>query len=242
MGWQQFTETRLQNGIDNIRSWYPKHDHLLAQVTLVNLDYNSGANTVTPLLAISPGPPVLVRLRGDSLPEKLRSLLPIYEERSVDPGLSEEGSRDLASYFQSQGYFDATAGYQIATPANGRELIDYQVALGARHKIVKVEVHGNHYFDDATIRERMSVIPKPHSSVIAMAGTAELHWRDAIWRPSGIFIRANGFRDVERSPPGCSDDYNSAAGHTSRSSSISRKAPSWFVSKASLGRGVSTAQ
>src|ERR1700683_3687852 len=28
LGWRQFTETRLQNGIDNIRSWYPKHDRL----------------------------------------------------------------------------------------------------------------------------------------------------------------------------------------------------------------------
>ena len=49
LGWHQLTETRLQNGIDNIRSWYPKHDHLLAQVTLVNLDYHSGTNTVTPV-------------------------------------------------------------------------------------------------------------------------------------------------------------------------------------------------
>ena len=112
LGWHQLTETRLQNGLDNIRSWYPKHDHLLAQVTLVNLDYHSGANTVTPELAINPGPPVLVRLRGAKLSSgKLRSLLPIYEERSVDRDLLEEGSRDLASYFQTQGYFDATADY-----------------------------------------------------------------------------------------------------------------------------------
>ena len=105
-GWHQLTETRLQNGLDNIRSWYPKHDHLLAQVTLVNLDYHSDANTVTPVLAINPGPPVLVRLRGAKLSSgKLRSLLPIYEERSVDRDLLEEGSRDLASYFQTPRIF-----------------------------------------------------------------------------------------------------------------------------------------
>ena len=31
LGWHQLTETRLQNGLENIRSWYPKHDHLLAK-------------------------------------------------------------------------------------------------------------------------------------------------------------------------------------------------------------------
>ena len=161
LGWQQFTETRLQNGIDNIRSWYPKHDRLLAQVTLVNLDYHSGANTVTPVLAIDPGPPVLVRLRGAKLSSgKLRSLLPIYEERSVDRDLLEEGSRDLAIVLPVPGIFRRHSRLpDRQRPANGEQLIDYYVALGLRHKIVKVEIHGNHYFDDATIRERMSVIP-----------------------------------------------------------------------------------
>src|SRR6202044_3315777 len=160
VGWHQLTETRLQNGIDNIRSWYPKHDHLLAQVTLVNLHYHAAANTVTPELAIDPGAPVLVRVRGAKISSgKLRSLLPIYEERALDRDLLEEGSRDLASYFETQGYFDATADYIAATPANGEQLIEYHVGLGVRHKLAKLEIQGNHYFDTATIRERMSVIP-----------------------------------------------------------------------------------
>jgi len=104
---------------------------------LVNLDYHAGANTVTPILSIDPGPPVLVRLRGAKLSSgKLRSLLPIYEERSVDRDLLEEGSRDLASYFETQGYLDARANYATANPPNGEQLIDYHVDLGVRHKIV----------------------------------------------------------------------------------------------------------
>jgi outer membrane protein insertion porin family len=237
LGWHQFTETRLQNGIDNIRSWYPKHDHLLAQVTLVNLDYNSGANSVTPVLAINPGPPVLVRLRGAKLSSgKLRSLLPIYEERSVDRDLLEEGSRDLASYFQSQGYFDATAAYQMAAPANGEELIDYHVALGMRHKIVKLEVHGNHYFDDATIRERMSVIP---ATLVRYRNGR--YSRNALERDLEAIrnlYRANGFRDVEVTSR-LLDDYNGAASHVAIFIDIA-EGSQWFVSKLAL-EGVSSA-
>ncbi len=237
LGWQQFTETRLQNGIDNIRSWYPKHDRLLAQVTLVNLDYHSGANTVTPVLAINPGPPVLVRLRGAKLSSgKLRSLLPIYEERALDRDLLEEGSRDLASYFQSQGYFDVTAGYQMAAPANGEQLIDYHVALGVRHKIVKLEIHGNHYFDDATIRERMSVIP---ATLVRYRNGR--YSRNALERDLEAIrnlYRANGFRDVEVTSR-LLDDYNGAASHIAIFIDIA-EGSQWFVSKLDL-EGVSSA-
>ena len=231
LGWQQLTETRLQNGIDNIRSWYPKHDHLLAQVTLVNLDYHAAANTVTPVLAINPGAPVLVRVRGAKLSSgKLRSLLPIYEERAVDRDLLEEGTRDLASYFQTQGYFDATAVYQMATPPNGEQLVDYRVNLGVRHKIVKVEVHGNRYFDNATIRERMSILPATliryrHGRYSRNALERDL---DAIRN----LYRGNGFRDVEVTSR-VIDDYNGDAAHLAVFIDIAEGAQ-FFVSKLTL--------
>ena len=211
LGWHQLTETRLQNGLDNIRSWYPKHDHLLAQVKLINLDYHADLNTVTPELAINPGPPVLVRLRGAKLSSgKLRSLLPIYEERSVDRDLLEEGSRDLASYFETQGYFDATADYIAATPANGEQLIEYHVGLGIRHKIVKLEIHGNHYFDNATIRERMSVIPA--TMVRYRYGRYSRNMLDRDLDAIRNLYRGNGFRDVVVTSR-VIDDYNGAAAH-----------------------------
>jgi outer membrane protein insertion porin family len=235
LGWQQLTETRLQNGLDNIRSWYPKHDHLLAQVTLENLDYDADANTVTPVVAIDPGPPVLVRLRGAKLSSgKLRSLLPIYEERAVDRDLLEEGSRELASYFQMQGYFDAAADYQMATPPNGEQLIDYHVSLGIRHKLVKLEIHGNHYFDDATIRQRMSVIPATlvryrHGRYNRAALDRDL---DAIRN----LYRSNGFRDVQVTPR-VVDDYNGVPARIAIFIDIA-EGSQWFVSKLALG-GVS---
>ncbi len=234
-GWHQLTETRLQNGVDSIRSWYPKHDRLLAQVTLVKLDYHSDANTVTPVLAINPGPPVLVRLRGAKLSSgKLRSLLPIYEERSVDRDLLEEGSRDLDSYFETQGYFDAQASYVTATPANGEQLIDYHVDLGVRHKLAKLEIHGNRYFDTATIRERMSVLP---------ATVVRYRWgrysRAALERDLDAIrnlYRANGFRNVELTSR-VLDDYNGAKAHIAIFIDIA-EGPQWFVSKLTL-QGVS---
>lgn len=228
LGWHQLTETRVQNGLENLRSWYPKHDHLLAQVKLEDLDYNSATNRVTPVLDINPGPPVLVRLRGAKLSAgKLRSLLPIYEERAIDRDLLEEGSHDLAAYFQTQGYFDVKADYLTATPPNGEELIDYHVDLGERHKIVKVEIHGNKYFDGNTLRERMSVIPATlmRYRYGRYSRTALDHDLDAIRN----LYRANGFRDVQVTSR-VVDNYNGVPAHIAIFIDIT-EGPQWFVSK-----------
>jgi outer membrane protein assembly complex protein YaeT len=235
LGWQPFTETRLQNGVDNIRSWYPKHDHLLAQVSLVKLDFHPATNTVTPLLKIDSGPPVLVQLRGAKLSKgKLRSLLPIYEERSIDRDLLEEGSRDLASYFQTQGYYDATANFHIASPPNGEQLIDYYVNTGVRHKVAKVEVQGNHYFDGSTIRERMSVMAA--TFIRYRHGSYSRNEMDRDLEAIRDLYRGNGFRDVMVTSR-VLDDYNGNAAHLAIFVDIT-EGPQWFVSKLSF-EGVS---
>ncbi|HTC34305.1 MAG TPA: POTRA domain-containing protein [Bryobacteraceae bacterium] len=235
LGWHQLSDARVESGLDNIRSWYPKHDHLLARVTLVKLDYHPATNTVTPNLNIDSGPPVLVRLRGAKLSSgKLRSLLPIYEERSIDRDLLEEGSRDLASYFEGQGYFDATADYRTASPPNGEQLIDYYVNTGVRHKIAKVEVQGNRYFDAATIRERMTVMAA--TFIRYRHGRYSRNEMDRDLEAIRDLYRSNGFRDVVVTSR-VLDDYNGAAAHIAIFIDIA-EGPQWFVSKLSF-EGVS---
>jgi len=235
LGWRQLTDTRVQSGLVNIRSWYPKHDHLLARVTLVKLDYHPATNTVTPNLNIDSGPPVLVRLRGAKLSSgKLRSILPIYQERSIDRDLLEEGSRELASYFESQGYFDATADYHTASPPNGEQLIDYYVNTGVRHKIAKVEVQGNRYFDASTIRERMTLMAA--TCLRYRHGRYSRNEMDRDLEAIRDLYRSNGFRDVMVTSR-VLDDYNGATAHIAIFIDIA-EGPQWFVSKLSF-EGVS---
>lgn len=234
-GWHSLNEARLRDGLDNIRSWYPKHDRLLAQVRLTNIDYNERSNTVTPEIQIDSGARVDVRLSGAKMSGgKLRSLLPIYEERAVDRDLLEEGSRDLASYFQSQGYIDATVSYSTSTPPNGQEYIDYMVDTGSRHKFVKLEITGNRYFDTPTLRDRISVIPA--TRVRYRYGR---YSRDALARDIGgirDLYRANGFRDVEVTSREI-DDYLGRPANVAILIEI-KEGPQWFVSRLDL-EGVS---
>jgi outer membrane protein insertion porin family len=234
-GWHSFTEIRLRNGLDNIRTWYPKHDHLLAKVKLVTLDYHDSTNTVTPEVDIDSGARVEVRLHGAKMSSgKLRSLLPIYEERSVDRDLLEEGTRDLGLYFETRGYFDAMVSYDTSTPPNGQEYIDYTVIPGDRHKIVKLEITGNHYFDTDTLRERVSVIP-----ATLIRYRYGRYSRNGLERDvAGIrdLYRANGFRDVEVT----SKEIDNYRGKASLAILIEiKEGPQWFVSKLDI-EGVSS--
>ncbi len=230
-GWRAVTESRTQSGIDNIRSWYPKHDRLTAKVSLVRLDYHPNTNTVTPELAIDSGPLITVRVHGAKLSNgKLRNLLPIYEERAVDKDLLLEGTRDLAAYFQTQGYFDARVNYNLALPPNGDELIDYDVDLGPRHKLVKLEIEGNHYFDDDTLRERISVIPA--TLIRYRHGRYSRQYLERDLDAIRDLYRSNGFRDVEVTSKEV-DDYKGQLGHIAISIEV-KEGAQWFVSKLDL--------
>src|SRR5580704_1172008 len=227
-GWRRVTESRTQSGLDNVRSWYPKHDHLAAKVSLVKLDYHPGTNTVTPELAIDSGPLITVRVRGASMSAgKLRSVLPIYEERSVDKDLLVEGTRDLAAYFQTQGYFDARVSYNIALPPNGDELIDYYVDRGPHHKLVKLQIFGNHYFDDDTIRERINVIPA--TLIRYRQGRYSRQYLERDLDAIRALYRSNGFQDVDVTSQEV-DDYQGQVGRVAIYIEV-QEGPQWFVSK-----------
>ena len=155
-GWREVTESRVQTGLEHLRQDFQKGDRLEAKVTLDKLDYHPPANTVTPYLTIDSGPIVEVRTTGTKVSgSRLRELVPIYQERTVDRSLLVEGQRNLAEYFRSKGYFDAQVDFMQYDPEPNRSLIEYNITSGDRHKLKHIEITGNRYFDTATLRERM---------------------------------------------------------------------------------------
>jgi outer membrane protein assembly complex protein YaeT len=207
-GWRPLTESRLQSGIENVRSYYQKHDHLLARVSLTNLAYDEDDNTVVPTISITPGPLVRVRVEGAKLSRgKLRQLAPMFEERSVDRSLVLEGRRNIAEYFQSKGYFDAEVDSQFLTPSQDERVVEYTVDRQERHKLSKIEILGNRYFDRATIRERMYTMPA--SFLRFRYGRYSQRYLDKDKDAIEDLYHSNGFRDV-RVDTDVIDDY---AGH-----------------------------
>jgi outer membrane protein assembly complex protein YaeT len=194
-GWRSVTENREQVGIEKMRRWLQKDDRLQARVTLDRKDYDAVSNRVTPALTIDNGPIIEVRTTGADLGKtRLRQLVPIYQERTVDRSLLLEGQRNLTEYMQSKGYFDTTVRFIESEPAPGRSVIEYQIERGTRHKLRRIAIAGNMYFDAATLRERMFVQP-----------ASFLRFRNGRYSPRllaqdvgairGLY-QTNGFRDV----------------------------------------------
>ncbi len=228
-GWQQVTENRVQSGVENVRRWYEKHDHLLARVSLIGLPYHSDTNTVTPVLQIETGPVVEVHVAGAKLSKgKLRSLLPIYQERSVDKDLLEEGTRDLTSYLQSQGYTDARVEF-TGEQDEGARLLNYSVEKGDRHRLVRLEIEGNRFFADSAIRERMLMT---QASFWVRRGrySAEYAARDVATIRD--LYRSNGFRDIQVTSEAI-DDYQGKTADIAVAIHI-LEGPQWKVSALEL--------
>jgi len=232
LGWQQVTDARVRQGLENLRRFYEKRNLLESKVTLTRLDYQPQTNRVKPSIDIEAGPKVVVRVDGARISRgKLTQLLPVYQERSVDPDLLTEGDRELAQYFQGEGYFEATVAHSMSEAAHaGERTITYTVDRGRRHKFVHLDISGNRYFSGQTIRERLFIEPA------RLPRFPYGRFNDAYLQQDVQAIRnlysSNGFRDVKVSSR-IQDDYARAEGHLAVFIHID-EGPQWFVSDLSL--------
>jgi len=226
--WKPVTQTRVRQGVEGVRSLYEKAQRLEAKVTLESIKHDVDTNTAIPTLEIDAGPRIQVRTVGASVPErKLKRYIPIFQEHAVDHDLLVEGARNLRDYFQSQGYFDADVQFKQQQVSNDQASIDFQVNPGKRHKVVVLEVEGNHYFTTATIRERMflrraSLLQFPHGRY-----SENLVRRDEDTITS--LYQANGFRDVEVTHR-IVDDYKGNAGDLAVFLMI-KEGPQYFIER-----------
>jgi outer membrane protein insertion porin family len=194
-GYRGITSARTRSGIDNVRLKYEKSNRLLATVVLTGIDEVKDKNRGRPDITVNPGPVVSITTPGVKISSRqLRENVPLFEEHTVDADLLAEASTNLRDYFQAQGYFDVEVHFRQQQVRDGAIEISYIIERGRRHRFVHLEISGNQYFDQKTIRERMYLAPK------------SFEFRNG--RYSGAFMRrdiasirdlyqSNGFREVE---------------------------------------------
>lgn len=195
LGWRPVTQSRTERGLSNVRNRYQKQDRLMARVTLEKVDFEEDSMTARPTLNIRAGPKVEITTVGAKVSRgKLRRYVPVFEEHSVDRDLLVEGQRNLRDYFQSQGYFEAEVEFKGQRVIDDKEEIDYIINLGNRHKLVKITIEGNRYFDTPSIRERMYLLPASFQFRRGRYSESSLRRdEDAITN----LYQQNGFRDVK---------------------------------------------
>lgn len=228
--WHQVTQRSLNTGVERIRMKYESANRLLATVTLDSVEYDEASNSASPHLSVVAGPVVAVAATGAKISKRrLKEEIPIYEERSVDRDLLVEGQRNLRDYFQSQGYFEVQVSFNEGRVVNGREEIDYSIVPGPRHRLVTIQITGNHFFSHTAIRERMLLQPKSFEQHRGRYSEAYVR-RDQ--QSITDLYRSNGFRDIKVAARAV-DDYKGRKGDIAVFIDID-EGVQWLVSKLAI--------
>lgn len=230
-GWRYATENRVTTGLASVRQDFQKGNHLEAQVTLEKLDYNSDSNTLRPTINIENGPIVEVQTTGTKVSRgKLRQLIPVFQERTVDRTLLVEGQRNLVEYFQSQGYFDAAVDFNEERPSADVYEINYDVQHNQRYKLKSIEITGNKFFNTATLRERIYITPASFPRFRFGRYSQKLLERDK--ETLRDLYRSNGFRDVDVESR-VDSNYQGKDGQLGVVLEV-KEGPQWFVGRLDL--------
>ena len=181
----------VSNALTQLRKQYEKKDRLEATVSLRQQTYNQARKQVDYNFNASEGPLVKVSVEGVNLStSRLKLLVPIYEEGTVDNDLLNEGTSHIRDYLFREGYFDAAVTVKVVGADTPSESVVFSVDKGVKRKVGSVTIVGNHYFETDLLKERMQV------------QRADLYLRNGRYSPAlmksdedsilGLY-RANGF-------------------------------------------------
>jgi outer membrane protein assembly factor BamA len=152
------TRETTSNALTRLRAQYQKQDRLEATATLQKQTYNSPRKQLDYDFHANQGPVVKVLVEGTKLSaSRLKLLVPIYEEGTIDNDLLNEGTYNIKDFLFREGYFDATVSVRVTGEGTQAESVIYAVTLGVRHRVNSVTITGNHYFETDLLKERMQV-------------------------------------------------------------------------------------
>ena len=187
----------VSRALTSLRKQYQKQQRLEANVSLASSQYQRPANHVNYSFEANRGPIVRIIVEGAKLSKgKVRSLVPVYSEGTLDEDLLNEGSKRIRDYYQRQGYFNAKVTH-TSDAKDGVTHITYDVNLGPRQRIEWVGIHGNGYFGAWLLKQRLSVQAAstfvPHGIYSQALQQADVNAVTALYQ-------SNGFTNVKVTP------------------------------------------
>jgi outer membrane protein insertion porin family len=202
----------VNRALDGVLKKYQNQDRLEAEVKLASQKYSENNRTADFQFSANRGPVVRVIVEGAGIEsDRVRRLVPIFEEGSVDEDLLNEGNRRLRDYYQRLGYFDVKVSHDQSSPKPDQVNIVYTVELGPRRRVEHVLVSGNHYFDSATLEDMLSVHAATaldrHGAYNQALVSADVSSLEAVYRNNGfaqvkITPETSTPETAENDPPG----------------------------------------
>lgn len=199
----RFTAERVRIGEDRLRTLFAdvegRAGFLETRVEASHI-WDAVTNTVALEVAIEPGDYTFVDLRGFNLSDdRLRELVPVFDEASYDDELIEDGRLSLLEYLQREGYFQAEVRapppiiVQLDPEGPGEDIavqIIYEVEPGARYVVAGINLTGNTYFNETAIRSEIGL----NSGGVFGRGTFSPELMAEAERTIGAMYASAGFR------------------------------------------------
>ncbi len=149
----------VNTAIGKLRAIYEKQQRLEASVTLDSKKYNPPPNTLDYTFKVNQGPRVVILVDGVKMSKaKIKNLVPVFQEGTVDEDLLNEGDRRIRDIYQRDGYFSVRVEHARQVGPS-ETTITYNVTLGPVYDVDSVSVAGNKYFETALIEPRLNVKP-----------------------------------------------------------------------------------
>src|SRR5208283_3020693 len=149
------TRETTSNALTRLRAQYEKRDRLEATTSLRTETYDKARRQVDYNFTANQGPLVKVVVEGAKFSRgRLKLLLPIYQEGTIDNDLLNEGTFNVKDYLLQEGYIDATVTVKVLGADTSQESVVYSVVKGTRHKVGSVTIAGNRYFNTDVLKER----------------------------------------------------------------------------------------
>lgn len=192
----------VNRALSGVLKLYQRQKHLEAEIKLQSQTY--AGHRMNYVFTANRGPVVSIFVTGAPIElERLKHLVPVYEEGAVDDDLLNEGNRRLRDYYQSLGWFDVKVDHAESSPTPGRVSIEFKVDLGTRRKVARVGVAGNHYFDSPTLVELLGVHPasflEAHGAYSQALISADVSALEAVYQNNG-FSKAKVTPSVNLTP------------------------------------------
>ncbi|MGH9682555.1 MAG: POTRA domain-containing protein [Candidatus Acidiferrales bacterium] len=199
------TSARLSRASQRLKKYLVDQGYLGAGVLIEPGAYDAQSNLVALAFRVTTGSRVRVEVSGAHLSKsRLRRLLPIYAEGTVDDDLLQEGRRNVRAFFQREGYFEAAV--QVASredAARSERVISYEITRGDRFRLDGVSFSGNKYFGTNLLNARLQLQPASFASRGRFSQQLVKADADSI---RGLY-ESNGFRGVQVTSA-VQDDYH----------------------------------
>jgi outer membrane protein insertion porin family len=184
--------------LSGVLKHYQGQERMEAEIKLISAKYDPQSKTVNYSFLANQGPEVHILLEGASISaERLKHIIPVFEEGSVDEDLLNEGNRRLRDYYQQLGYFDVKVSHTQRATGEKEVIISYDVRLGQRHRVNSVNVEGNRYFDSETLKALLSV--RAADTIDRHGIYSQALLSSDVSALQGVY-RNNGFADVKVTP------------------------------------------